>query len=225
MFSIHILKSFLNVHLLTLVISCTVLPACATSQTERSSQEWQLIDEDPNSPFNWSTYSRRVVGTPYREFKLSGVLNLSPERAVEVLKERTINSEKYVSPEEGYMHVVSHAENELVIFSVFNMPFPFRDRAMCERFTFSHDPLLKQHTIAWREDWQACAPLEEGVIAMPVARGSWTFVAQGQNKSLATYIVHVHPGGRVPAWLSNLGVAQGLPMEFKKIAETAYYPN
>ena len=207
------------------------LSACVTDRAIQSrnqdieaweAYEWQLernsaAGEQPA----WTVYSRKVEGSAFKEFKVEGVIRVSPAEAVRALREKTENSEAYLDEDEGFIRVLHQTSDEAWVYSVYRMPFPFRDRAMCERFVFASNAETGAWTITWQEDWEIEHPETEGVVRMPVARGSWEFTPRGDNQSRAVYIVHTEPGGSLPAWLVNGSIGKELPRELQQIEEVA----
>jgi len=191
------------------------------SYREWKAYQWNQEKEYEENGLIWTSYSKKIEGSNFKEFKIIGEINVSPATAVVVLREKTENSQNYLEKDEGYIEVLSSNEREAVIYSVYNMPFPFKDRAMCERFSFSVEEKSGIHKISWVEDWTMVPQKKEKVINMPIARGSWEFAPIGKNRSIATYIVHADPGGSIPAWMANSTVGKGLSKELKNIEAIA----
>ena len=215
------------VKLITIMITFSyIFQSCTTYRAERlknkSYREWKAYQwsEEKNYEANgqsWTTYSRKIEDSKFKEFKIVGEINVSPAKAVEILREKTENSQNYLDKDEGYINVLISNDTSAIVYSVYNLPFPFRDRAMCERFSFSVEEKWGIHKISWVEDWKMAPHNEEKVINMPIARGSWEFKPIGTNRSVATYTVHADPGGSIPAWMANSVVKKGLPKELKNI--------
>jgi ribosome-associated toxin RatA of RatAB toxin-antitoxin module len=54
-------------------------------------------------------------------------------------------------------------------------------------------------------------PEREGVVRMPLLRGSWTIEPLDATRSRVVYQVAVNPGGRLPGWLVRRGAVSALP--------------
>ena len=54
-------------------------------------------------------------------------------------------------------------------------------------------------------------PEREGVVRMPLLRGSWTIEPLDGTRSRIVYQVAVSPGGRLPGWLVRRGAVSALP--------------
>ena len=54
-------------------------------------------------------------------------------------------------------------------------------------------------------------PERNGVVRMPLLRGSWTIEPLDVTRSRVVYQVAVNPGGRLPGWLVRRGAVNALP--------------
>ena len=144
-----------------------------------------------------------------------------PQKRPSRSSEKRLETVKSISEKEGFIKVLSNTEDEMLVYSFYNMPFPFKDREMCERFLFVENKETGVYKISWQENWQAAPAQKKELVRMPIARGSWEFVPTGQGRSKATYIVHAEPGGRIPSWMVNAVVSNGLPAELSSIEEIA----
>jgi ribosome-associated toxin RatA of RatAB toxin-antitoxin module len=54
-------------------------------------------------------------------------------------------------------------------------------------------------------------PVPNGVVRMPLLRGSWTIEPLDVTRSRVMYQVAVNPGGRLPGWLVRRGAVGALP--------------
>lgn len=182
---------------------------------------WGLKKSGKKDSTDWSIYSRKIKGSAFKAFKISGVIEVAPAKAVEALRYKMEHGEKFYTEDEGYIKILNNTPAEALIYSMYSLPFPFRDRSMCERFLFFENRETGIHRITWQEEWNAAPPEKKNVVRMPVARGSWEFIPNGPDRSNATYIVHAEPGGIIPAWMVNPTVSKGLPDELKNIEEIA----
>ena len=62
----------------------------------------------------------------------------------------------------------------------------------------------------WTE-MQEREPVRNGVVRMPLLRGSWTIEPLDVTRSRVVYQVAVNPGGRLPVWLVRRGAVRALP--------------
>jgi len=205
--------------ILLLFSAILILTAC--SPQHRSIKKWEAFEwellQSNGKHLACKIYSRKVKGSKFREYKAVAEINVSPENAVKALREKNENSQKHLDKGIGHVEILNSSANEIVAYSVYNLPFPFKDRAMCERFTFSENRETGMHRISWKEDWSVGPKTEKACVRMPIARGSWEFTPVGEDKSKAVYIVHTEPGGAIKPWMVNGTIKKGIPDEFKSI--------
>lgn len=210
--------------IITLVIAlagCKRPPNLQEGMPSDTKNSWKLVKTGKKDSADWQVYSRKVEGSSFKAFKITGQIDVSPGKAVEALRYKTEHSEEFYTEEEGFSKILKSTPDEALIYSVFRLPFPFRDRSMCERFLFFENKETGVHKITWQEDWSAAPPENKNIVRMPVARGSWEFVPDGNGGSRATYMVHAEPGGIIPSWMVNATVSKGLPAELTNIEEIA----
>jgi hypothetical protein len=178
--------------------------------------QWAEVGRSSDeNPQQWKSYSKAVQNSKFKGFKIEGFIQATPEKAIEALKYRIEKWREFYSEKEAYFEVIESRPNNLLVYSVFKLPFPFRDRSMCERFLITNDNSgIKK--ITWTQEWEK-APSEKGILRMPVAEGTWTFIPKDDSTSLATYEVYSEPGGLLPAWMYNSTVEKGLPKELNDI--------
>ena len=201
---------------LLLFSTIAVLKACSPqhrSIKKWESLEWQLLKSD-GEVSSYEMYTRKVNGSPFKESKLKGILQASPKEAIAALRYRTEQWQEFYTKDQAFFKIIENSPHELLVYSVFKLPFPFRDRSMCERFLIEEDNITGTTKITWHQEWEK-APLEKGITRMPVAKGSWVFEPYGKHESLATYQVYTDPGGRLPGWMYNLTVRKGLRKELR----------
>lgn len=60
-------------------------------------------------------------------------------------------------------------------------------------------------------DLKGREPERQGIVRMPILRGSWTIEPLDASRSRVVYQVAVDPGGRLPGWLVRRGAVKALP--------------
>ncbi len=214
--------------LILLALVGSILFSCTTQRgirlrnksiKEWEAYEWKQIKKRPDGQFqNWEAYSKTVKNSRFKAFKIAGIIHATPKEAVEALLYRIIHWQKFYTEKEAYFDVLENDSNDLLVYSIFKLPFPFKDRSMCERFKIEKNTNSGVYKITWHQEWEK-APAETGIVRMPIATGSWIFEPKSQNTSKATYEVYTDPGGSLPAWMYNFTVEKGLPKELDNIED------
>ncbi|WP_165819381.1 START domain-containing protein [Flagellimonas aquimarina] len=202
------------------------LAGCSTHRAIRlrnkSLKEWgayQWSKDKEHSAVNktWTIYSRKVKGSKFKEFKITGKVMASPKKAVMAFQEEIVNNKSYPYKNEGSFKILSSSKDSLIVYSVHPMPFPFRDRSICKRVQISSDSESGIKKIQWTEDWVSNTEDTKGTVHMNRANGFWMFEPGGKSQSIATYVVHAEPGGNIPAWLFNSTIEKGLVKKLKRM--------
>jgi ribosome-associated toxin RatA of RatAB toxin-antitoxin module len=66
-------------------------------------------------------------------------------------------------------------------------------------------------------DQQGREPVRDGVVRMPLLRGSWTIEPLDAARTRVVYQVAVDPGGRLPGWLVRRGAISALPEVLEQV--------
>lgn len=209
---IPIVKSIGILLILALIQACT-------SGRNKSIKKWEAYEWQELSAKEglfYKIHTRKVKESPFKEFKIKGVVRATPKEAVEALRYRIEHWKEFYTEDEAYFEVLESDSSKLLVYSVFKLPFPFRDRSMCERFIIEDDTVSGTTKISWGQEWEK-APSEKNIIRMPVATGSWTFEPHNGDSSMATYQVYTEPGGMLPGWMYNSTVQRGLPKELDAV--------
>ena len=66
-------------------------------------------------------------------------------------------------------------------------------------------------------DLKGREPERNGIVRMPLLRGSWTIEPLDATRSRVVYQVAVNPGGRLPGWLVRRGAVSALPVVIEQV--------
>jgi hypothetical protein len=112
--------------------------------------------------------------------------------------------------------------NEVIFYSEVSVPWPCANRdfvADCRVTQTRPDVvLIDSHSES------GYMPEKEGVIRVKSSSAHWILTAIGNNEVKIEYTVQFDPGGSVPAWLTNMFVAEGPLKTFEKLRERVNIP-
>ena len=189
---------------------------------EWEGREWQrLKTNDRQAALGYESYYRSVPGTKVREYRITGELAINPQEAVHALREKSERADRYLDAKIGFVEVLESTPTELLTYSVYRLPWPFRDRSMRERFHLQHNADTGERRIEWISEWAGAQPVPPGVVRMPDVHGSWVFKPRDGGGCRATYTVYADPGGRFPTSLFNATVRKGLGAELTGLESLA----
>ncbi|WP_165823964.1 START domain-containing protein [Pseudochryseolinea flava] len=129
-----------------------------------------------------------------------------------------IDSYKYWQYKMIASQVLKRISGEEVIYrTVVEAPWPASNRELIVHKKLTHDEPAKTLLIEVKTIDYAY-PVDDDLVRVPYQLAVWhvTEVADGLN---IVYTLSVDPGGSIPAWIINLGVAEGPFHSFGKLKE------
>lgn len=111
-------------------------------------------------------------------------------------------------------------DNEIVYRSEIDAPWPVEDRELLMRFWSERDEA--GYTYFNMENTSYNYPLSEDLVRVPYMKGRWKVKETKNNTLEIEYVMHINPGGMVPAWLVNIAMADGPHHSFKNLREQIY---
>jgi hypothetical protein len=165
-------------------------------------QEWELKDEEDGI----KVYTRTVANSDIKAVKvecdieatlsqLAAVILDIPATDEWVYATKVCRTEKVISP------------SEYIYYSEIAVPWPVSNRDFIVRVKVDHDPVTNTMTVSG-ENLPAYLKEEPGVVRVMHTVSTWTVVPKGKNLNIE-FVLHVDPGGSIPAWLINLFATQG----------------
>jgi hypothetical protein len=104
--------------------------------------------------------------------------------------------------------VLEHiSDREMIYRTVVDAPWPVDNRELIVQMTIDHDPAKGQvfihvRTVPFNH------PATKGLVRVPFSEAKWN-ITQHDNDLKIIYTLKVDPGGSLPPWIINLGVAEG----------------
>jgi START domain len=105
---------------------------------------------------------------------------------------------------------------DIYYYSEVELPWPVSNRDFIIRITLTQDEKTKVARII-AENHPQYVPEKKNVIRIPKSSGNWTLTPIGQGRTKVEYVIHVDPGGSVPAWLVNILADVGPYSSFTKL--------
>ncbi len=170
------------------------------------SQDWELQDEEKGI----KVYTRLVENSDIKAIKVESTIEeatLSQLAAVIldvpasdqwVYATKFCRTEKVISP------------TEFIYYSEIEVPWPASNRDFVVRVKVDQDSLTKKMTVDG-ENLPTYLNEKEGVVRILHTESKWTVIPHGNDLKIE-FVLHVNPGGSIPAWLINLFATRG-PME------------
>ena len=146
----------------------------------------------------------------FKEFRLEATINAPVEKLVAAMNDIE-NYTEWMSDLKSVELVKQVSDEELITYSVIEVPFPFDNRDIVTVYNFSGN---KNNGIVRidMESMNDLLPEEEGLIRITIARGFWEFTPLSAEQTSIIYQFVADPGGSIPAWLTNMFLIEG-PMK------------
>ena len=99
---------------------------------------------------------------------------------------------------------------ELIYHSEIDVPWPANNRDFIVRVKLEQDSITKKLTVDG-ENLPHYLKEQEHVVRIMHTESNWTVTPRDKYLDIV-FTLHVHPGGSIPAWLTNLFATRG-PLE------------
>jgi hypothetical protein len=94
-------------------------------------------------------------------------------------------------------------DHELIYHAEIEAPWPVSDRDMVVRLKISQNDKTKVLTIG-TIGIPTYIPKGEGHVRVPMSKAQWIVTPLSKTKVSVEYVIHIDPGGSVPAWMVNM---------------------
>ena len=107
---------------------------------------------------------------------------------------------------------------DIFYYSEVELPWPVSNRDFIIRITLTQDPKTKIARIV-AENHPEYVPEKKNVVRIPKSAGNWILTPISNGRTKVEYIIHVDPGGSVPAWMVNMLADVGPYSSFRKLRQ------
>jgi len=171
-------------------------------------KDWQLKTTDNNLKL----YTRSNEQSGVKEVRIRTEITTSIEKLLSVLG-NVSNYEKWVykCSEAKMVKVVS--EDDYYYYTRSDLPFPLSDRDIVVRSRQWKDKdgiFYSRSTLS-----RNMVETKKGIVRIQEFDAYWKIIQKENGTLDIDYVVQTHPGGSLPSWAINLGIAKG-PIETMK---------
>jgi len=159
---------------------------------------WALAFHDTDQDIK--IFTRVVAGSPVKEFK--GITHVKTTASAFVALQRDVDvATQWLNDLRRLEVVDSPADNENVIYTIHDAPWPVSDRDSYVRSVMSADSAgVVTLTMTAEPDF---AKKNKGYVRISSLQGSWVISPQPDGMIEVVYQVHSNPGGSLPTWATN----------------------
>ena len=165
-------------------------------------QDWELKDEEDGI----KVYTRQVNNSDIRAVKVESTVEATLSELAAVILDIPASSE-WIYATKVCRVEKTLSPTEFIYYSEIDVPWPVNNRDFIVRVKVDYDPVTNRMTVSG-ENLPAYLPEKPDVVRIMHTVSTWTVVPDGKNLNIE-FVLHVNPGGSIPAWLVNLFATQG----------------
>jgi hypothetical protein len=167
--------------------------------TPVGAEEWVLKHEADGIV----VHTRPVAGSTFEEFRGRALVSANLESVLRVL----IDGDRYQDwfpdcPQSKLLDRESDVQRQ---YAVTAAPWPVKDRDAIYQYSVSRDSSGAFAKVEIQAAPDAY-PLQDSMVRVQVANGSWTIQAANDGQTDVTFQMHLEPGGSIPSVLANARV-------------------
>ena len=177
-----------------------------------SGQTNWLLSEDKNGI---KIYTAIVPDSKIKAVKVICEFKATPSALIACLLDVN-NSKEWVYHTKLSRLVKQVSPSELYYYSEVTLPWPVQNRDFVAHLKVTQNPATKVVTM----DGPAVpgvVPVKKGIIRIEDSKGKWTITPIANNEIRVEYMLHVDPGGTLPAWVVNTFATEGPMQIFKNL--------
>lgn len=172
---------------------------------------WQLTTNQEGI----KVFTRSVADSRFKAIRVECELNASVTQLVAVLLDVNTCTE-WVYHTKSCSLLKRTSPSELYYYSEVSVPWPAENRDFVAHVMITQNPETKV-VIMDAPCIQGLVPVKSGIVRIEHSVGKWVMTPVNKNQVKVIYELQADPGGDVPAWLTNMFVAQGPLQSFKKL--------
>ena len=176
------------------------------SSPNKANRDWNLVTEKEDL----KVYKRSKEGSKFQEVKIVNIFHAKVEDMLAELDDI-----------EGYVHwvykctesytVKKISNTEIVSYSLADMPSPIWDRDIVSHSKYWYDEKTATHHYDSRtpENDENYVPKNPNAVRVKDYKALWSVKDLGNGRLESVNIIHMEPGGSIPAWLNNMVITKG----------------
>ena len=198
--------------LMRLISLCLVFMIAAPINTAGQG-EWELKREKKGI----AIYVREQENNPLKEYRAQAKISQPLTKVIRFLTDIDRHPE-WVFRCTGLSILKSHSTNQVWYHTTYDIPWPMKDRDLTAKASSRQNPdgsSFEMLTTNILVDY----PLADGVIRMPAYR-EWVVLEKiNSGNTLFSVEGYADPGGKVPPWLVNMFLVDGIYDSVEKARE------
>lgn len=169
-------------------------------------EEWNLVVEKEDL----KVYKRTKLGSKFKELKIVTIFNSNMKDLLHEIDDIDSYVHWVYKCSDSYT-IETLSATEVVTYNLANMPTPIWDRDIISYSKYQYDEKTKIHSYNsyTPENDEKYAAVKDKIVRVKDYKAYWSLEEIGENKIRSINIMHMEPGGSIPAWLNNMVITKG----------------
>jgi START domain len=191
--------------------SILIFTALVFVQFAAAQKTWKLISEKDGI----YVYTQNLENSKFKAVRAVCTVDCGVAKLAYVLMDVS-NTRDWVYATKVCTLLKKMSPTDIYYYSEVELPWPVSNRDFIIRITLTQDQKTKVARIV-AENHPQYVPEKKNVIRIPKSAGNWILTPLGDGRTKVEYVIHVDPGGSVPAWLVNMLADVGPYSSFTKL--------
>ncbi len=187
------------------------LVLCLTQLAVSGQGAWKLSTEEEGIKI----YTSQVSDSKIKAVKVECEIKATTAQMVALLMDVNSTAD-WVYHTRSCALIKQVSPSELYYYSEVSLPWPAENRDFVAHLKVVQNPNTKV-VIVNGPAVPGVVPEKRGIVRISNSDGRWTITPMGDGYIKVEYVLHVEPGGTVPAWMVNMFSTDGPLQIFKKL--------
>jgi len=169
----------------------------------KSQSSWETVKETDDI----IVYTRKSENSKYKEVKITMTISCTMNELVAALEDVDAHKEWVPYTIDSKM-IKKDSDSKFYYYVSSDFPFPAKDRDVA--IYYEREQAVDSKVVITRSEAAPdILPKSDGFIRVPVFSSTYTLTPKDDGVIHIEYLLKVSPGGKLPAWIINLGVTKG----------------
>jgi len=169
----------------------------------KSQSKWDIVKQTDDI----TVFTRKSLNSKFKEVKISMTIKCTMNELVAALED--VDAHKDWVPYTIDSKIVKKdSDSEFYYYVSSDFPFPAKDRDVV--IYYEREQAADSKVVITRsEAAPEVLPKSDGFVRVPVFSSTYVLTPKDNGIINIEYLLKVSPGGKIPAWIINLGVTKG----------------
>lgn len=169
----------------------------------QAQSKWDIVKQTDDI----TVFTRKSQNSKYKEVKITMTIKCTMNELVAALEDVDAHKDWVPYTIDSKM-VKKDSDSEFYYYVSSDFPFPAKDRDVV--IYYEREQAADSKVVITRsEAAPEVLPKSDGFVRVPVFSSTYVLTPQEEGIIDIEYLLKVSPGGKIPAWIINLGVTKG----------------